>query len=365
MSVIGVILIFCWIQGAFAATETGKFMAPPSFANLADAVRHSVVNISTTQVVKGAQLPPFLGPGSPFGEFFGGNVPQKERKVQALGSGFIIDKSGLILTNNHVVEKATEIKVRLDTEKEYDAKLVGRDPKTDLALIQATPDAGFPDPVRLGDSDAMRVGDWVIAVGNPFGLGHTVTDGIISATGRIIGAGPYDDFLQTDAAINPGNSGGPLFNMEGEVIGINTAIVAQGQGIGFAIPINMAKELLPQLKAGKIIRGWLGVMIQDITPELAKSFNLKNTNGVLISDVVKNGPAAKAGLKAGDVVVRFEGKAVKDSHALSRMVANTPPDTRVSIDVIRNGKESKENVTLGTMPTEQGMQPAKEASPWG
>ena len=368
ISVIGVLMFFLLIQGSQAAMPGSEYPAPPSFANLADAVRHSVVNISTTQVVKGSPLMPFFGPGSSFGDFFGKNFPQSpqgEMKTHALGSGFIIDKSGLILTNNHVVEKATEIKVKIESGKEYNAKLVGRDPKTDLALIQTKPDADFPDAVLLGDSDAIRVGDWVIAVGNPFGLGHTVTDGIISATGRVIGAGPYDDFLQTDAAINPGNSGGPLFNMKGEVIGINTAIIAQGQGIGFAIPINMAKELLPQLKSGKIIRGWLGVMIQDITPELAKSFGLKTTEGVLISDVVKNDPADKAGLKAGDVVIRFDGKEIKNAHVLSRIVANTPPGRQVVLEILRNGKESKVSATIGSMPLKGEVQPAKEESTWG
>jgi serine protease Do len=217
-----------------------------------------------------------------------------------------------------VVEKATEIKIKLQTGKEYDAKLVGRDPKTDLALIQVKPDKDFPAPEVLGDSDALRVGDWVMAVGNPFGLGHTVTTGIISAKSRILGAGPYDDFLQTDAAINPGNSGGPLFNMQGQVIGINTAIIAQGQGIGFAIPVNMAKDLLPQLETGKVVRGWLGVMIQDITPELAESFGLKSAKGVLVSDVVKDSPAEKAGLKQGDVIIRFDAKEIENAHKLSQ-----------------------------------------------
>jgi serine protease Do len=211
-------------------------------------------------------------------------------KTHALGSGFLISSDGLILTNSHVVEKATEISIKLQNSKEYEAKLIAKDPKTDLALIQVTPDKNFPSPVKLGDSDALRVGDRVMAVGNPFGLGHTLTTGIISAKSRILGAGPYDDFLQTDAAINPGNSGGPLFDLQGEVIGINTAIIAQGQGIGFAIPVNMAKELLPQLKKGKVVRGWLGLMIQDITPELTESFGLKSAAGALVSTIVEGSP---------------------------------------------------------------------------
>jgi serine protease Do len=360
---------------AYAAQAPSNPAGPASFANLVDEVKDAVVNISTTQVVKGQPLSPFLGPGSPFGEFFGhngpkgffGNQPQGKMTTHALGSGFIISSDGLILTNNHVVEKATEIKIKLINGKEYDAKLVGRDPKTDLALVKVTPDKDFPKPVVLGDSDAIRVGDWVMAVGNPFGLGNTVTTGIISAKSRILGAGPYDDFLQTDAAINPGNSGGPLFNMQGQVIGINTAIIAQGQGIGFAIPINMAKELLPQLEKGKVIRGWLGIMIQDITPELAKSFGLKSTKGVLVSEVVKGSPAEKAGLLSGDVILRFDGKEVENAHELSQMAAATAPNTQVKIDLLRNGKEEIISLTIGTMPTEGGQQMVspEEKSDWG
>lgn len=287
-------------------------------------------------------------------------------KTHALGSGFVISEEGLILTNNHVVEKATEIKIKLLTGKEYDAKLVGRDPKTDLALIKVQPDNDFPKPVLLGNSDALRVGDWVMAVGNPFGLGHTVTTGIISAKSRILGAGPYDDFLQTDAAINPGNSGGPLFNMQGQVIGINAAIIAQGQGIGFAIPINMAKELLPQLKTGKVIRGWLGVMIQDITPELAQSFGLKSAEGVLVSEVVKGSPAEKAGLLRGDVIIRFDGNEIKSSHKLSQLASAAAPNTRVKIDLLRNGEEKNISLEVGTMPEgEQKSVSPEEQSDWG
>jgi len=245
-----VIFTWCLAGVAWSAATPGQLN---SVAPLVEKVKHSVVNLFTTQVIKGNPLEPFFGPDSPFREFFGDEFfkrffGDRPMKTQALGSGFIISEDGYIITNNHVVEKATEIKVKLDNGKEYDAKVVGRDPKTDVALIKVTPSKDFPKPARLGDSDQVNVGAWVMAVGNPFGLGHTVTLGIISAKGRVIGAGPYDDFLQTDAAINPGNSGGPLFNMEGEVIGINTAIIAQGQGIGFAIPINLVKTLLPQLK---------------------------------------------------------------------------------------------------------------------
>jgi serine protease Do len=362
------------VQIAGAAFGGFGQQTPPSFADLAEQVNHAVVNISTTQVLKENPMQPFMGPNSPFRDFFGddllkrffGDMPQGRMKTNALGSGFIIDNEGLILTNNHVVEKADEIKIKTDSGKEYDATVVGRDPKTDIALIRVTPDADFPKPVKLGDSDALRVGDWIIAVGNPFGLGHTVTAGIISARGRYIGAGPYDDFLQTDAAINPGNSGGPLFNMNGEVVGISTAIVAQGQGIGFAIPISLARDLIPQLKTGKVIRGWLGVMIQDITPELAESFDIKERKGVIISDMVTGGPAEKAGLKRGDVVTQFNGKDVDNAHVLSRLVASTPPNTQVSIRVVRDGKSRDIKTTIETMQDEKEAETAtRKESSWG
>jgi serine protease Do len=347
---------------------------PPSFADLSEQVKHAVVNISTTQVLKENPMQPFMAPNSPFREFFGdeffkrffGDTPSGSMKTHALGSGMIIDTEGLILTNNHVVEKADEIKIRTDAQREYDAKVVGRDPKTDLALIRVTPDKDFPKPVKLGNSDAIRVGDWVMAVGNPFGLGHTVTAGIISAKGRVIGAGPYDDFLQTDAAINPGNSGGPLFDMNGEVVGVNTAIVAQGQGIGFAIPINLAKEILVHLKTGKVIRGWLGIMIQDITPELAQSFDIQETKGVIVADLVADGPAEKAGLKRGDVITRLNGKEVENAHALSRMVASTAPEATITLQVIRDGKSREIKAAIGTMPADGAeAAPSKKESTWG
>ena len=362
------------ITCAQAAQSYGSPATPASFADLADQVKGSVVNISTTQVVEGNPLMPFMGPGSPFGDFFGhnlpkeffGNKPHGKMKTHALGSGFVISEKGMILTNNHVVEKATEIKIKLQSGQEYDAKLVGRDPKTDLALIQVKADKAFPAPAVLGDSDALRVGDLVMAVGNPFGLGHTVTTGIISAKSRILGAGPYDDFLQTDAAINPGNSGGPLFNMQGQVIGINTAIIAQGQGLGFAIPVNMAKELLPQLETGKVVRGWLGVMIQDITPQLAKSFGLKDVKGVVVSDVVKGSPAGKAGLKQGDVIIGFDAKEIENAHKLSQVVAATAPDTQVKLDIRRNGNAKTVTLTIGTMPSEeQTLVAPKQETSWG
>jgi serine protease Do len=361
--------------GAFGASPSSLGQqGPPSFADLAERVNHVVVNISTTQVLKESPMKPFMGPNSPFRDFFGedflkrffGEGSQGQLKTHALGSGFVIEGDGLILTNNHVVEKADEIKIKTEAGKEYDAKVVARDPKTDIALIKVTAGTDFPKSSRLGDSNSMRVGDWVMASGNPFGLGHTVTAGIISAKGRVIGAGPYDDFLQTDAAINPGNSGGPLFNMDGEVVGINTAIVAQGQGIGFAIPINIAKEILPQLKSGKVTRGWLGVMIQDITPELAESFGIKQTKGVLVGDVVQDGPADKAGIKRGDVVTGINGKEVDNAHTLSRLVASTSPNSQVTVQIIRDGKSKDIKATIGTMPEEGIEAPSTtKESPWG
>ena len=374
IALLSVMAFILTVEHTHAAQSDINPTTPVSFADLADKVKGSVVNISTTQVVEGNPLLPFMGPGSPFGDFFGHNIPKEffgnnphpKMKTHALGSGFVISEEGLILTNNHVVEKATEIKIKLQNGKEYGAKLIGRDPKTDLALIQVAPDKDFPKAAVLGDSDALRVGDWVMAVGNPFGLGHTVTTGIISAKSRVLGAGPYDDFLQTDAAINPGNSGGPLFNMQGQVIGVNTAIIAQGQGIGFAIPVSMAKELLPQLKTGRIVRGWLGVMIQDITPELAKSFGLKSSEGVLISDVVKGSPAEKGGLLRGDIIQRIDGKEIENAHKLSQLVAGTVPGTLIKIDLLRNGKAETISLKLGTMPEEgQKIASQQKESDWG
>ena len=338
-----------------AAQNSGNPATPASFANLADKVKGSVVNISTTQVVEGNPLMPFMGPGSPFRDFFGpnppkqffGNQPHGKMETHALGSGFVISKEGLIITNNHVVEKASEIKVKSHSGKEYDAKLVGKDPKTDLALIQVEPDKDFPAPAVLGDSDAMRVGDLVMAVGNPFGLGHTVTTGIISAKSRILGAGPYDDFLQTDAAINPGNSGGPLLNLKGEVIGINTAIIASGQGIGFAIPVNLAKDIIMALKnEGEVTRGWLGVAIQNITEDLAQSFELESLDGVIISNIIRNGPADEAGLTGGDVITQINGAQLRNMQSALNLISQAKPGSAVKISGIRRGKEFEVTATV-------------------
>jgi serine protease Do len=339
---------FNWTHPLSAKTDPVLAGSYPSFAELAQAVSPGVVNISTTKKVRGGGrvFDFFLGPRDRrgpmddfFERFFGGDLPpQREYKQRSLGSGFIIDSDGHILTNNHVVEDADEIKVILKDHKEFEAKVIGRDPKTDLALIKIKSGKGL-QPIRLGNSDELRVGDWVMAIGNPFGLEHTVTAGIVSAKGRVIGAGPYDNFIQTDASINPGNSGGPLINLKGEVVGINTAIIAQGQGIGFAIPINTAKELLPQLKEkGKVTRGWLGVMIQKVTPDLARSFNLKDESGALVGDVTPGGPADKAGIKPGDIIIEFDGKPIKEMNELPRLVAAVPAGKTVEVKVLRDGK---------------------------
>jgi len=358
------IAVFLLCAGQSPAQPT-----PPSFADLVDRVAHSVVNISTTQQVEGGQMP-WLMPEGPFQEYFErffGDLPQPPLETNALGSGFIIDREGHIFTNNHVVAKATEITVRLQNGKEYDAKVIGRDSKTDLALIRIEAEAELPLPAVLGDSEDLRVGDWVLAVGNPFGLGHSVTAGIIGAKSRVIGAGPYDNFLQTDAAINPGNSGGPLFNAEGRVVGINTAIVAQGQGIGFAIPINMAKELMPQLMTGQVVRGYLGVGIQDVTPELAEGLGLETEEGVIVSQIEQGTPADQAGLREGDVIVSMNGRAVESAHDLSARVAGMNPGDQVSLEIVRGGREQTIRATLGTMPgTETAQAPESGEGPkWG
>jgi len=348
-----------WKEGSAAKTRSDQ--TPRNFVELAKNLSPLVVNISTTQVLKQRQTVPFPEFKGPFDEFFGDdlnkffNEPHKDLKRQSLGSGFIINKEGYILTNYHVIENATEIMVTLSADKkDYKASVVGQDQKLDIALIKITPDSELPAAV-IGDSDSLDIGEWVLAIGNPFGLGGTVTAGIVSQKGRVIGAGPYDNFIQTDASINPGNSGGPLFNMNGEVVGINTAIIAGGQGIGFATPINMVKEVLSQLKEkGSVTRGWIGVSIQELTPELAKSFGLKEPNGVLVSSVTPGDPAEKAGLKAGDIIVGFNGKTITELSDLPRTVASTPPGKTVEVKVIRDGKEKAFFIKVGTK-VEEGV----------
>jgi serine protease Do len=345
------------IRGAAAdAPAPAPRMAPLDIASLAKDVTPAVVNISTTQVVRFDRQRPRSPFGrDPFEDFFNnffGNMP-REQKRRSLGSGFLVSDDGYILTNAHVVEKSDEIRVALlDGDQDLKAQIVGTDPKTDIALIKIKAGKKLPF-VRLGNSNHLEIGEWVVAIGNPFGLGHTVTQGIVSAKGRVIGSGPYDDFIQTDASINPGNSGGPLFNLKEEVVGINTAIIQGGQGIGFAIPIDLAKSVLTQLREkGKVTRGWLGVYIQRITPEVAESLGLPDRKGALVADVTKGGPAEKAGLKSGDVIVAFSGKRVSDEHELPQLVAATPVGKKVTITVIRDGKETDIPVTIGEMESE-------------
>jgi serine protease Do len=322
---------------------------PASFADLAERVSPGVVNIATSRtVVQNAprSLEEFF-----FGMPFGAN-PQFEgtpREVPSLGSGFVISEDGYIVTNNHVVADVDTITVIFDDKTQLDAEVVGRDPKTDIALIRVQPDKKL-FALPLGDSGAVRPGEWVVAIGNPFGLSHTVTAGIISAKHRVIGGGNYDDYIQTDAAINPGNSGGPLLNLTGEVIGINTAINPQANTIGFAVPIDMAKAILPQLRtAGHVTRGWLGVMIQKITPELAEELALEGDSGALVSKVVPDGPAAKAGIERYDVIVEFDDKPIEDLSELPRAVAETPVDKTVSVVVVRDQKRKTLRAKVGEL----------------
>ena len=359
-------------SGAPRVSLSSPPVIPGSFAELAEKMSPTVVNVKVTKIEKAG----FQGPRMPegnFGDFFERffkEMPQHPggHKSMGAGSGVIISSDGTILTNNHVVEGATEVTVTLADKKEYVAQILGRDPKTDLAVLKIKANQSFP-AAALGNSEQLKVGDWVVAIGNPFGLNHTVTSGIVSAKGRVIGAGPYDDLIQTDASINPGNSGGPLFNMKGEVVGINTAIIPQGQGIGFAIPVNTAKPLIPQLVTkGEVTRGYLGVNIQNMTPDLAEALNVKDLDGALVADVSPGSPASAAGIERGDLITSFNGKAVKDSHDLPAMVAATPVDEEVTVTVLRDGKERQLSVTVGRLPSEQASldkaaQPAK--GKWG
>lgn len=318
---------------------------------LTDVVKHvkpAVVNISSRKVFKPN---PMSRQGDPFGGgFLGRFYGAPEQNQSSLGSGFIISKDGTILTNNHVVQNADEIDVKLSDGRKFEAKVVGTDPKTDIAVIRIEGGTGDFTTVPLGDSNNLQVGEWVVAVGNPFGLGQTVTAGIVSAKGRVIGAGPYDDFIQTDASINPGNSGGPLFNLNGEVVGINTAIIASGQGIGFAIPISLARNTVNQLlQTGRVSRGYLGVGIQDVTPELAKSFGLNSERGALIASVYPGGPAEKSGVEAGDVVLSFNGKILETSHDLPLLVSQTPVGSSVTLEVLRKGGKKTLQVEIGEL----------------
>ncbi|WP_460020555.1 DegQ family serine endoprotease [Magnetospira thiophila] len=357
------LLAIATLAAAAAAQARG---APESFADLAERLSPSVVNISSSQVVQGQpgiEMPQFP-PGSPFEDFFKhffdqqgegqgpGHEPGK-RRASSLGSGFVIE-GGFVVTNNHVIEGADKIFVILQDDTRLEAELVGRDPKTDVAVLKLSEGKKLDvPPLALGDSGKVRVGDWVLAIGNPFGLGGTVTAGIVSAQGRDINAGPYDDFIQTDASINKGNSGGPMFNLDGEVIGINTAIYSPSGGsvgIGFALPMDVAKPVIGQLiKFGRTKRGWLGVRIQHVTEEIAESIGLKEPKGALVAGVSDDGPAKVAGIQSGDVILSFNGQDVDEMRHLPRMVAETEIDKAVPVTVWRNGETQKLSVVIGEL----------------
>ena len=340
----------------FASTNLFASERPDSFADQVEKLSPAVVNISTTTIVNDGQAMemPQFPPGSPFEEFFknfGDN--NRQRKAQSLGSGFIIDDDGIVVTNYHVIENAEEIRVVLADETSFTAEVLGQDQKTDIAVLKINPGETKLTAVSFGNSDELRVGDWVLAIGNPFGLGGTVTAGIVSARGRDIGNGPYDDFIQTDASINRGNSGGPLFNSDGDVIGINTAIYSQSGGsvgIGFAISSNLAERVAEQLiEFGQTRRGWLGVYIQEVTPDIAESLGLDDVIGALISSVNEDGPAAKGGIQPGDVIVKFDGKLIEKMRDLPRIVAETDIGARVKVELFRQGKRETVTVTLGEL----------------
>jgi len=343
--------------------------APDSFADLAGQLLPTVVNIATTQTLKpaaGETAMPDLPPGSPLADLFRDFLKQNNapRHVTSLGSGFIIDPSGLIVTNNHVIEDADQITVTLNDGTTLPAKLIGRDEKTDLALLRVKPKSPLP-AAHFGNSDKARVGDWVIAIGNPFGLGSTVTAGIVSARNRDISAGPYDDFIQTDAPINRGNSGGPLFDMDGDVVGVNSAIFSPSGGsvgIGFSIPSNLAQDVIDQLrKYGVTKRGWIGVRIQQVTQDIAEGMGLSSASGALVAEVTDAGPADKAGLKNGDVIVGFDGKSIPDSRTLPRVVADTPVGKTVGIDILRGGKKQTLHLQVGKLKDDDDTPVAKAA----
>ena len=365
--VINFSLIFILL--VFPTSQVYSKNTPSSFADLAEKLMPSVVNISTTQTIKSTTNPfPFqFPPGSPFEDMFKEFNKQVERKATALGSGFIIDEKGIVVTNNHVIQGAEDIMVSVNGSTEYKAKVIGTDPYMDLAVLEIESNEKFI-PVVFGDSDKARIGDWVIAIGNPFGFGGTVTSGIISSRNRDIGLTRYDDFIQTDASINVGNSGGPLFNLDGEVIGINTAIIAPGQsgsiGIGFAIPSNPASNVISQLiEFGETKRGWLGVRIQEVTKEIADLENLKKPKGALVASVLENSPAAKAGIKAGDIILEFDGKSVDTMRTLPKLVAQTKVGKRVILKIWRNQKLISKRVLLGRLESSREFKAENKPEP--
>ncbi len=344
-------------------TTQARAQGPESVADLAEGLLGAVVNISTSQKIKqnNSNRPkiPNLPEGSPFQDFFDDLFPNQPggedngpRTAQSLGSGFVLNPEGIIITNNHVIAEADEITVNFSDGSKLTAELIGTDPKTDIAVLRVKPEKPLT-AVSLGDSEKARIGDWVMAIGNPFGLGGTVTLGIVSAIGRDINSGPYDNFIQTDASINRGNSGGPLFNMDGEVIGINTAIISPSGGsigIGFSIPSSLARQVIDQLvEFGETRRGWLGVQIQSVSDEIAESLGLEEAAGALVGDVVKDGPAEAGGVLPGDVILSFDGHEVKEMRDLPRIVADTPVDKKVDVEVLRKGKKETVKVTVGRL----------------
>jgi serine protease Do len=342
---------------SFAALDGAR---PPSFAAIAKKTMPAVVNIATA-----LQRSSRSGSNDPIEEFFSrffGESTSRENNLRSLGSGILINKDGEILTNYHVVRYADTIKVKLADQSEHEARLVGKDERTDLALIKMRKSNGNLPFAKLGASVPLEVGDWVMAIGNPFGLEHTVTAGIVSAKGRVIGAGPYDNFIQTDASINPGNSGGPLINSVGEVVGVNSAIFSQSGGnvgIGFAIPIELAKKVVEQLrKNGRVVRGWLGVRAQDVTPGIALSLGLPrgHTEMALVTEVTENSPAAESGVKTGDVIIKFNGKPVPKSHDFPVLIAETPPGQRITMKILRDKKEQTIAVKIGELPEDDPNQ---------
>ena len=361
MKLVSKILLFLVI---FSYSFANSKPVPESFADLADKLMPSVVNISTTQTVRTTtnQFPFQFPPGSPFGEMFKDFERPTERKASSLGSGFIIKTNGTVVTNNHVISGADDILVRVG-DKEYKAKVIGADPYMDIAVLKMETKDQFK-PVSFGDSDVARVGDWAVAIGNPFGLGGTVTAGIISARNRDINLTRYDDFIQTDASINQGNSGGPLFNLKGEVIGINTAIIAPGQsgsiGIGFAIPANAASNVIDQLiQFGETKRGWLGVRIQEVTKEIAEVEKLKKPQGALVASVGENSPADKAGIKAGDIILNFDGKKIDTMRTLPKVVASTQVGKSVELKIWRNKKLISKRLILGRLESSEEFKDKK------
>ena len=339
---------------------------PGSFADLAERLMPSVVNISTTTTITTQSNPfPFqFPPGSPFEDMFKEFGTPQERKSAALGSGFIIDEKGIVVTNNHVIQDAEDIIIRVNGDKEFKAKVIGSDPLSDIAILQLDTKEKFI-PVKFGDSDKARIGDWVIAIGNPFGLGGTVTSGIISARNRSIGLSRYEDYIQTDASINSGNSGGPLFDMNGDVIGINTAILGRSGsiGIGFSIPSNSAKLVIDQLiEFGETKRGWLGVRIQDVTQEIADVEKLDEPRGALVASVAKNSPSEKGGIKAGDIILEFDGQKIQEMKQLPMIVAKTKVGKKVIVKIWRNKKEITKTITLGRLETSEDFKIAEKST---